>query len=232
MDTDKILDRVKKMMALANDSAATEHERDTALTMVSNLLTKYNLSMLDVEEFQQEEPREEQTHVYYSKLWARSVAKNVAELFFCKHFTGRKINSDKNIGHFIGKRSNATTAMLLTEYIIQSIVKESRRLYKNDLTPEARSFSVGAANKLRERIREIKLSQQQNTPGTGLMLINLHEAEDAANEDYIANQLSVNLRSNNRGKSRVVTNAYDAGKEFGANINLANQVGNNQRRLK
>jgi len=34
----KVLERVKKMIALGNDSAATEAERETALRMAYNLL--------------------------------------------------------------------------------------------------------------------------------------------------------------------------------------------------
>lgn len=48
-DEDRILERVRKMLALANDEAATEGERDNALRMAHNLLMKHQLSMEDVE---------------------------------------------------------------------------------------------------------------------------------------------------------------------------------------
>lgn len=46
---DKIINRVKKMMALANDPAASDGERENALRMSYAILAKYNLDMTDVE---------------------------------------------------------------------------------------------------------------------------------------------------------------------------------------
>jgi len=56
----KVLERVKKMIALGNDAAATEAERETALRMAYNLLAKYNLSMSDLPEDESHEARERQ----------------------------------------------------------------------------------------------------------------------------------------------------------------------------
>jgi hypothetical protein len=49
MTEDKILSRIQKMLALANDLAATEGERDNALRMAYNLMAKHNLDMVTVE---------------------------------------------------------------------------------------------------------------------------------------------------------------------------------------
>lgn len=45
----KILGRIRKMLALANNEGASEGERDNALRMAHATLAKYNLDMAEVE---------------------------------------------------------------------------------------------------------------------------------------------------------------------------------------
>ena len=46
---DKIIDKIAKLLAVANGNAAGgEHERDTAMRMATKLLIKHNLSMVDI----------------------------------------------------------------------------------------------------------------------------------------------------------------------------------------
>lgn len=238
MSEEKILSRVRKMMAIANDAAATEGERDNALRMAYKLLAKHNLTMVDVEIHAdaQDDKREIYETVTRSQLWARHVCNIVAGLFFCQYFSGRKINADKCVHHFVGKESNATTAMLLSDYIVQSLVKESRQRYKNDLTPEARSFCLGAVNKLRERVKELKAQQEEeikveNPTGTSLVLANLYQRESDANA-LVVSESQYNIKVSRGGKSTVKSDAYSAGKEYGKTISLAPQVkSNNSKRL-
>ena len=121
---DKILARVRKMMTLANDAAASEHERDTAIKMAYNVLAKHNLSMVDVDASVPQEQRDKIEAIMTGTPWAKFVSHAIADLFFCKYLVGPKINSTKCQHFFIGKQSNATTAMLMSEYIISSIRRE------------------------------------------------------------------------------------------------------------
>ena len=56
---EKILDKVKKLLAVANNEAATEGERDNALRMAHNMLAKHNLAMADLDEHNKLEGRDE-----------------------------------------------------------------------------------------------------------------------------------------------------------------------------
>lgn len=233
MSEEKILSRVRKMMALAENEAASEGERDNAVRMAYKLLAKHNLTMVDVEmkAAEQDDKREIYETVTRSQLWARHVCNIVAKLFFCQYFSGRKINADKCVHHFVGKESNATTAMLLSDFIVQSLVKESRRLYKNDLTPEARSFCLGAVNKLRERVKEIQAQQESElddaqATGTSLVLASLYKREEDANALVVQNS-HFNVTVSRGGKSTVKRDAYSAGKGYGASISLSPQIKSN-----
>ncbi len=230
MSDEKILARVRKMLALANDQAASEHERDTALQMSYNLLAKHNLTMVDAADPLPED-REEYRMETFGMHWCRSVCGNIADLFFCNYFFGSKLNATKMRHHFVGKESNATTAMLLSTFVIDSILKECRSLYKHNLAPESRSFAIGASDRLRSRIYKMKAdaTTKDSEPGTALMLISLYDSEKAENDKRLS-QLGIELYTPKRGGSNNVhTDAYNKGREFADGINLSPQISDHRK---
>jgi len=225
---DKILARVRKMMALATDPAATEQERDTALQMSYRLLAKHNLAMIDVENLGKEaqEARERVTSIFEGMIWSRHVANIISEMFFCKYYSGGTANSWKRHHYFVGKQSNATSAMMMSEYIVKSIIKECRKLYKDDSCPQSRSFALGAVDRLRVRVREIIASQKQEhqaTPGTSLVLANFYDSEKLANMKFLEG-LGVALSKGRAGKGTGDNAAYRSGQAYGNNIGLSPQI--------
>src|SRR5882724_678898 len=111
-EQDKILERVRKMMRLANNSGATEGERDNALRMARATLEKYNLDMaaVEVEGAAPSEERVMKRTNFYGRPWARSVAVAAGDLCFCSYlFVGASRAADT--AHiFVGRTSNAITA--------------------------------------------------------------------------------------------------------------------------
>lgn len=225
---DKILNRVRKMMALANDAAATEHERDTALKMAYKVLAAHNLSMVDVNQAVPQERREEVSVVLVHTVWARQISSQMAKLFFCEFLVGGKTNAWKGWHYFIGKESNATTASLMSEYVITSVLKEARKLYKDDSCREARSFCTGVADQLRRRVNAMIAESGKDsdaTPGTALVLANLYDSENIANNSWIVAQYGEIKTRRAGATSSVNSAAYAAGKQHGASINLSSQIG-------
>ena len=220
--TGKVLDRVKKMLALGNDSAATEGERETALRMAYNLLAKYNLTINDLPGDQQEEGRERADIVIYKAVWARSLAHSIANLFFCKYYFTRALNRDSH--YFIGRASNVVTASYMTDHIVRSIKKEAGQRYGVWTSPEGRSFCVGAAAPIRQRIAEMLEKDTESTVGSALALIAVRKTESMANDAWLANE-GTRLVSKKARASRVQGEAYGDGKAFGATVSLAAQVG-------
>jgi hypothetical protein len=225
---EKIIDRVKKMMALANCSGAAEGERDNALRMAYNLLAKHNLSMSQVEAHDNTptEQRESQKATFVVYPWARQIAGLVGSLFFCNYYFMRS-PSGKQADHvFIGKVSNVATAQYMSEFVVKSVCREAARLYGSAIAPEARCFAIGVVRKLQERIAEIKSSlNKESVTGTELALINIDKAEKTANALWLAEQ-GVKLKTGtNRQKGVTDSDAYHAGKDFGARVSLSPQVG-------
>lgn len=223
----KILARIKKMLALANCEGATEQERDTAMTMAQNLLAKHNLSMTDLPPDSHTEAREQQQFTMCGDIWMRGLAGSVAKLYFCSYYFMR-VASCKDTHVFFGKQSNVVTAQYMAEFLLKSVKREASRRYKSPTSPEGRSFCVGATEVIRRRIFNMMRSDTTNDsgqpiPGTALMLANAYAAEDVANKAALA--LVVELKKTKPRASSVVSDAYGSGKDFGRTVGLNTQVG-------
>ena len=230
---EKVLDRVKKMLTLANCSGATEGERDTALKMSYNLLAKHNLTMVDVDarSSQPQENRESQKATFVVYPWARSIASAVSSLFFCNYYYMRTGTGKQATHVFIGKESNATTAQYMSEFVVRSVLREAARLYGSAISPEARCFAIGVVSKLQHRIKDIKAQNDTEIkPGSALMLVNLYASEKEANALWLAEQ-GVKLKtgtSTQKGITDVA--AYREGQSFGGKVSLNAQVGANSKK--
>jgi hypothetical protein len=156
----RMLARIKKMLALANNEGATEGERAAALHHANLLLQKYNLSLADLPADQVNEPREEQVLVVCGDRWLRDICDSVAKLHFCNYMFASTGTSGKWANYFIGRQSNVVTAMLMSEYLIKSIKREATKRYRSPTSPEGRSFCVGMTRTLESRIYDMLLAAQ------------------------------------------------------------------------
>ena len=228
---ERIIDRIRKMLALANDLAATEGERDNALRMAYATMAKYNIDMAKVEASGNGEPRIDFESKGWSWAWTHGVRTIVGDLFMCKYYWRNspgsgKINGTQCMHNFIGRESNAMTAAVMSDYVVDSILKEGRKIYKQNTAPGTRSFAIGAMHRLHERVREIKRSQavqsEAESAGTALVLASLYKTEQDANQtvlDELETRKSKGASTNNIDGS-----AYVKGREYGGKINLSAQV--------
>jgi hypothetical protein len=231
----KVLERVKKMIALGNDSAATEAERETALRMAYNLLAKYNLSISDLPSEQDNEARERQDVVISADRWARSLAQAVAKLFFCRYFYSGTGTSGKDKHCFVGRQSNVITARYMSEFLIKSVKREATGRYKSPTSPQGRSFCVGTVDSIRKRVEEMIKTDTESTPGTALVLASLHQREADANSKWLE-QAGLSLTTSKaRADNSLRASAFYDGREYGKTVSLNQQVssgGGNFKRLK
>lgn len=232
-ETQRALARVRKMMALANDAAASEGERDNALRMAHATLAKYNLSIADASNVTDD--RGNKVLALRSPPWARSCAQAVAHLFFCEYYFVR-VRGDQRIQHyFIGREANAVTAMEIAGYVIRSIQSESGKRRK-ELGQDGEwqtAFIKGAAHKVYYRCQDLRKqaeaeSAMANTPkstGTSLVLASVYQTELAANADWMRRQ-GITLRTRaQRTHSIKNYDGYTRGQEYGSTVSLNRQVG-------
>ncbi len=232
-EQERILSRVKKMMALANDAAATEGERDNALRMAHATLAKYNLTMAQADATGAKGEKRLTGGVELREHpWMRTVAMAIAKLFFC-HFFYTRHGNNRVTYSFIGKESNVWTAQSMTQYVIKSIDEEARRSAKvetgNGSGTYWRSFAKGAAHRVYQRCDEIQrnaeaASKSEASTGTSLVLASVYQAEDEANALYMQ-QIGLKLKTA-RGRQRTGDwDARAAGAAYGDRIGLHTQVG-------
>jgi hypothetical protein len=230
MSEERILEKVRKLLAMANHENANETERDTALRQAHALLTKHGLDMVSVENHQREkvDPRGEFVHEDWSIPWTRTVRVAIAKLFMCKYFYGEKINGTRQRHYFVGRESNATTAEYMSVFVVGAILKEGRSRYGHNLCPETRAFGEGAAHRLNQRVEQMiatKIQEVQASDGKGLALIDLRTAEHDENELYVKDW---KVRKGVTRNTNVDSKAYRAGREHADNIGLNVQVSTTQ----
>jgi hypothetical protein len=220
-DQEKILIKVKKMLALAGDSAASEGERDNAMRMAHTMLARYNLSLSEVDtvganarvrEFQEE-----------GAEWSIRISQGIAELFFCHYYFQRhreRQGAPWTIRHFyIGQPANVTTAQLLSRYAIDSIKKESAQY--SDRARNA-SFCTGASNSLSRRCADMRKRAEppDATPGTAMVLKDYYTQENARNAAWLRAK-GVKLQTEKILGNTSARDAYHKGADFAKGINLS-----------
>lgn len=226
MSDAKILEKVRKLLAMANHENANETERDTAMRQAHALLTKHGLDMVSVDAHvrEKEDPRGEFVHEDWSMPWTRIVRVAISKLFMCRYFSGEKINGTRQRHYFVGRESNATTAEYMSAFVVGSILKEGRSRYGHNLCPGTRSFGEGAAARLNRRVDQMiaaKVEEVQMSDGKGLALVDLRTSEDAGNDDFVKDWKIKELKSRS---SNLDGDAYRAGALHAESIGLNVQI--------
>lgn len=237
MTEEKILLKVRKLLALANDTSTTEAERDQALKFAHDLLAKHELDMKDVEESmrEKEDPRMQFKADGWNAKYAGTIRRAMSNLFRCFYCGGRKINATRSEFYFVGRESAATTAMFMSEWIIKATLREADRRYGHRLNPEGRSFCVGVADRLYHRVLDI-VEAKQTEFGTALVLFDVAKREYEANKAFLIAAgwtfPDANAKTKMVRAVRVEGKAYGAGIDHANTINLNTQISNQKEQTK
>lgn len=248
---ERVVARVRKMIALSKDAAATEGERDNAMRAAYATLTKYNLSLAlledDKQSKQEGEKRVTDKHFGRGYPWAKTTSKAIAGLFFCGYFYIRGKHADRCTHYYVGRESNAITAKEIADYVVESIVREANSRRVKEARPWSwwTSFCKGATAAVVSRCYELRaqaerdeqaqhIPQQPNkTPGTALVLASFYKSEQEANALVLASYGVVTSKS--RERRSVVAEGYHSGQTFGKSVSLNRQLdghNTNAQRLK
>lgn len=123
---EKIVDRIRKLLALA--SSANENEAMAAAEKAQALLLEYNLTMADVES-EPEQFISDDEFESDSRPWRRSLATAIAQLYFCDyHYQFVKYTSRRACGYkrmdrhyFHGAPHNVAVAKSVFVYLCGTI---------------------------------------------------------------------------------------------------------------
>lgn len=211
-NTDKLLLKIKKLVALADSARNTsEAEAQAAAAKVQELLQEHGLSMAMVESaggssdstLDQREKSQTDRRAMYS--WQRSLMAALARNNFCLHAIrqveefNRGANRKSNKHFLVGRSINIEVTLTTYDYISTAI----RRLADQAGYPATATgqkdrgyFLEGAVSRLSERLDERRWEAEREsarkeaerakmTGGTALVLSNVYGTEEDLNNDAI-----------------------------------------------
>ena len=222
----KIISRVKKLLAMANDVGSPE-EAVIAARRARSMMDKYDISQYEIEQFRDKskfgEVRNDKVYKYTPK-WMALLAVDVAHWNDAQCRTEHDYSdwtygqAPKKVIKFQGLEADAIMAMVMFEYLRDTIIRLSKEQGYGSDAKKLTSFKMGAACEVIERIRELvaaRKAEMARGTGTSLMVVKSQLVE----KEFGVQKF--------RQVSPVVSDseAALAGALEGAKINLHSQIG-------
>lgn len=225
-----VVDKVRKLLALASGNQ-NEHERDRAMEAAMDLLARHNLSLSQIKPDDVANCVQAVRAKFNLDVWARAVLSAACQLYYTTVYIQHDVQHDHFFGYrevkypvFVGTEENIAVTIEMCSWLLDSIRRESNRMYKTDKLQ--RSFRLGAADKLEERARGIIQSEKAaaltDAPDTvdenarnGLIL--LRRQLEHANDEYLK---SLNLQYRKPRSVTFYEEAYENGEAFGEQMHL------------
>lgn len=221
---EKLLDKIKKLLALAR--SPNQHEAERALAAAQAMMLRHNIQLSQVESFDPDKQRYDEETVLSCGRRPPSevpfVIPIVREFFFVRplwqrrHRDGR---ATKDLS-FFGTPENIETAKHVYRYLcaaFRALWKEYRQ-HENPLATQgdARLFYYGAQQGLTEKLKAEKEQAEAADPSAGTALVVLNNALVAA--------LSAKYPALRKGRASSIryrdTDAEDAGYYAGRQIQI------------
>jgi len=214
IDEEKLIDKIKKLLALSK--SPNESEAELAARRVHELLTKYNLSMDDIEEKEIREGNIISGRAL--KKWRHLLIDAVAKYYYCQ-----SLQYTSNSGYyrmvFIGQKHNIFICKSMYEYLEKAILKECKIIHKNAKNTYRENFKIGMVIRISERMEE--LAKEIFAPGEKALVV----TENKLIEKYLEDK---DVCFENIGLDLENINAYMKGKIAGNKVSLNSQIKNNK----
>lgn len=196
VNLEQVMERVRKLLAKAKDSAVTEAESQSFFEGANAILLKYNLAMADVDSKGVTGSAGEKiknSFIDFGKspfAWKPNLVRAVVEHNFCKVYSQRKARG-KIVGMtLIGNPANIEITVMLLEWLFDQIKRfgtqgyreynASRDMWDEHIDPLRWhvSFATGATNRIQERLNVIRAQQMQDSSVTALVISVEHDIQD------------------------------------------------------
>lgn len=224
METNPVIDKIRKLLALSNSS--NEHEAALAASHAQRLLSEHNLAMEDIETGSTT-LKADKVETPVSKTlskWVRYLSAGVCSAFDCQavhhpalgRMTFIGVGADVQVATYTFTYLERTVRKLCKGYLQQhvedSIPNRHRELMRQ-------SYYLGAVSTITTKLRE----QKTRTPITSGALVPLKDALIRKTMSDLGPVRTVRNR-----KSFVDTNAYTQGQQDGLSIGINNAVSCNR----
>ena len=223
-DQVKILDRVKKLLALGN--SPNEAEASSAVAKAHDLLKQYNLDIKDIEVEDSEVVDESYMESARTQTWKVALLINIADANYSMMYdkpkaVGRGADhriKTTSIFRFVGKPQNVAVCMMMADYLLQAI----DRLAKGQAgrgRSEIESYKAGVADNLIARLKEMK-KKDIIVPDSRALVVQ----EKAVVDKFVADNLKLKS-SPLTSEAKKNWSAYAQGRADGNRIPLNEQIG-------
>lgn len=216
MEKTPIIEKIKKLLALANSS--NEHEAALAASHAQRLLSEHNLAMADIEAAHKPDKADKVEAAVSKSLpkWLRHLSAGVSTAFDCQAIhhpaTGKMtfigVGADVQIAAYTFTYLDRTIRKLCTNYMKQHVEPTLANRHRELLR---QSYYLGAVSTINTGLRE----QKAQTPVTIGALVPVKEGliRQAMNE--IGNIRTVHSR-----RSYINTGAYTQGQMDGEQVGI------------
>ena len=239
-DIEAIKKKIAKLLAMANDSGASEAEAQMAFEKAQEYLAEYNLNADDVtNDLEHEDITDEAFTEQVRETWQISLRTATARLYFCKYYYSTGVldeNYKKATEHnYVGRPHNIAVAKSMASYLINTIKRLGEEHVapvpgdKRTLNGIRRNFELGCASKVTARINQKYREIERQDPGdyqiegTKHNLPALYKSELALCQDHLKNQ-GIHLRSTSSKRNVTNGEAYHRGRAAGENVSLNTQL--------
>ncbi len=214
----RIIEKVKKLFALAACDGATGAESENAMRMANSLLAKYSLEMSQLT------GTDESVFCTWGEYNLRtpgtkSIIGSIGRLYNCRVIFDMNWTPAKTL--IIGSGANRMTAVIVIDQLLDQVKREcagENAAYKHGV-------AIGLNDVCRNIIAERRADKTEILPGTGLMPIDQMAQQAAAADDFV-NENFDNLKSSRAGKGN--TEGYNHGKGLNPGARVG---GEGQRRI-
>ncbi len=128
-DNVSIIQKVRKLLALA-DGNKNEHEREVAMKLAMELVSKHNLSMTKVRGQSEQNKVCAIEHSFPKTRWIEHIIDAACALYYTDSYI-----SIRKTHMFVGTPENIVVSIDVAAWLIASIRYESNKLYKDSYQP-------------------------------------------------------------------------------------------------
>lgn len=211
MTLDKVKDRIRKLLAVAGDDAATPGEKSNAMRFASAMMRKHNLERNDVENESEFIRVNCAGHGRRITKWESTVA----------YVVGRVVPSVMVVKWgdqiaYVGTKADAELAALIYSNWSDTAHSNAVRKYGSWARGKGASYCLGFAGGLNEVVDEAE-AKDKTEHGNAMIVSNARALTIRNNaRQWIAKTNKIGKQYNNR-KSTVDRGAYNAGVQDGRN---------------
>jgi len=234
--TAKLHAKIRKMMAMAERAEGNEEEAAVAARMVEKLMRKHNLSIGEVspEQMKSDILGKEWDKMKWTPgrcpIWVTNIAIAISGVydtfvtFTAANYNDNHVAKQQMNLRFVGTDLDVQVSLDMFSYLYTTIIRLTNKHFKENPTPQGKartfknSFRVGMANRLRERLSELKTEREREFEKVGSALI---VVKQGAISDFLG--YKAQYGTSNR-KSSHADSAYTAGYKTGGNVSLNSQL--------